>query len=509
MGQWMVSPRQECESTPLDRLKDCRLALAGTDEQGRKIHPGMFDAGVISLAHGDGTRRPPPGALRAGVEALLDPALCAFDDYLFLQRFEALEDRVSQNFRQAGIPAESADNICIECGTTRLFGAFLHCAAEQGDLFLAAPTYYHSLPDWCACFGAELVCVPTSPHEAYKLTVPALEAWFEQNVATGRQRKPRGLFLFNPTQTGGLYSSAELSELARFIADNDLIVLADHVFASTEFPGSPPAAYLAAQDGMTDRVVTLGGVSKSHNLANIRIGWACGPRQLIEEMRRYSVSTIISVPRLNKIMALAALDDDRKFLNENAKECLRRVRLIQDCIAHWNTELHRHAPNVPGFRLVHRPRAGHSLLLSCDALKGCHWSGGKIRNNVDVTRFFLSEARVAVSPAYSSGLDGCEIRICFASVGLSETYFYSSETECRAVVDGVRSHLRKESALPIAATSFSNGNHAPEAPVNQMFLHGRTMIHEAMIERMLPAILKVVGSKEKNHDQATVHEGGT
>lgn len=509
MHYGIASAKRERERAPLDRLKDCRLALAGTDEHGHKVHPGMFDQGVISLAHGDGTRRPPPSALRAGVEALLDPALCALDDYLFLQRFEALEERVSKIFRHSGIPPENANNVCIECGTTRLFGAFLHCVAKQGDLFLAAPTYYHSLPDWCACFGVELACVPTSPDEAYKLTVPDLEAWFEQNVATGRFQKPRGIFLFNPTQTGALYSSAELSELARFIADNDLVVLADHVFAATEFPGSPPAAYLAAQDGMAGRVVTLGGVSKSHNLANIRIGWACGPKQLIEKMRQYSVSTIISVPRLNKIMALAALDEDHKFLNENAEECLGRVKLIQDCIALWNRELHRRAPNTPGFHLVHRPRAGHSLLLSCDALRGCHWSGGKIRNNIDVTRFFLSEARVAVSPAYSSGLDGCEIRICFASVGLSETYFYSSDMECRAVVEGVRSHLRKASALPIATPSFSLGNKAPEASANQMFLHGRTLIQEAMNERMLPAILKAVDAKQQSHKQANAYEGGT
>lgn len=70
--------------TLLDRLRLSRLALAGIDETGRKIHAGMFDRGVISLANGDGTRRPPPEALKAGVEAILDPTLCAFDEYLFL-----------------------------------------------------------------------------------------------------------------------------------------------------------------------------------------------------------------------------------------------------------------------------------------------------------------------------------------------------------------------------------------------------------------------------------------
>ena len=479
--------------SPVERLGQCRLALAGVDEHGHKIHPGMFDSGIISLAHGDGTRRPPAEALKAGADALMDPLRCSLDDYLFLQRFKPLEDRVSEMFSAGGIPAEAASNVCIECGTTRLFGAFLHCIAKPGDLFLAAPTYYHSLPDWCACFGVDLACVRTRSVDAYKLTASSLEAWYRENVETGRHRMPRGLFLFNPTQTGGIYTRDDLSEIARFVSSHDLVVLADHVFSGTEFPDSPPAAYLAAEGGMAKRVVTVGGVSKSHNLANIRIGWACGFGPYIDAMRRYSVSTIISVPRLNMIMALAALDVGIDYLRLNAQECAGRVELIGEMVSLWNEELVERGLVQARFEAVHRPLAGHSMLISCAPLKGQRWLGRVIRNSVDVTRFFLSQARVAVSPAFASGLDDCEIRICFGSAGLAKTYEFSADTELSAVASAVEERYASQGHGSLRRAPAIRGA-ISESPRerSEVFSHGRELIRDAMRSRMLPAIRRLL-----------------
>lgn len=358
---------------------------------------------------------------------------------------------------------------------------------------MTAQTYYHSLPDWCECFGIKLDYLKTDPENCYKITVKALEDWCSRHVNTGIRPKPRGLFLFNPTQTGGIYSADELSKIAHFIERHDLVVLADHVFAGTEFPHAPPAAFLAAESGMASRVVTVGGVSKSHNLANLRIGWACGPRETIEAMRRYSLSTIISVPRLNMVMALAALKADPQYLLKNASECAGRVEIIIDLIDVWNRETARSGLDKEIFRLVHVPLAGHSALISCSPLKGRRWSGGVITNSVDVTRFFLSEAKVAVSPAFSSGLDDCEVRICFGSVGLSGTYPHSADAEWLAVsgVLHARSSARNLTAMP-QMMRMSGCDASSHQAKGEIFLEGRKLIRAAMIDRMLPAILKLM-----------------
>lgn len=485
-----------CPDRHLNRLQQCRAALAGVDDEGNAIHPGMFDAGIVSLANGDGTRRPPAEAIAAGVSALLDPLSCPLDDYLFLQSFEPLERDVAMGFLRGGIPSHVARNICVDCGTTRLFGAFLQCVAQPGDVFLAAPTFYHSLPDWCDRFGVTLACVPALLHTGYKLTVEALEAWYKAHVESGLIPKPKGLFLFNPTQTGAVYEPGELAKLAEFIEKADLMVLADHVFSDTEFPGSDRAAYLAAQPGMAGRVVTVDGVSKSHNLANIRVGWACGPKDIIDAMRAYGVSTIISVSRLSLIMARAALNAPAEYLETNAREGARRAAIIARALEHWTAAVRAlpgaHEAAKHRFELVHYPQAGHSLLVTCRPLLGLRYAHGVIRNSLDVTRFFLSDAGVAVSPGYSSGLDGCEVRLCFGSVGLATTYAHSAARERAAAARCFESLVPQTEAPAEDRACHRSASVLEHAESSDPFEAGRNQLQAALMERMLPAILRLI-----------------
>src|SRR6185436_12847429 len=133
-------------------LNRARLVLSGLDEDGVRAHPGMFDPDVISFAHGEGVRRPHPLVINAGVRALLDTEESSLDNYLFLRPFPQFEDRIARDFMAQGIDEHIARNIVIDSGTTRLFCAWLNAVSKKGDIFLAAPTFYHSLAKWCQLF---------------------------------------------------------------------------------------------------------------------------------------------------------------------------------------------------------------------------------------------------------------------------------------------------------------------------------------------------------------------
>ncbi|HWD08460.1 MAG TPA: aminotransferase class I/II-fold pyridoxal phosphate-dependent enzyme, partial [Actinomycetota bacterium] len=268
------------------RVARCQQALLGEDGAGRKVHPGMFDEGVISFAHGEGMRRPHPSVVAAGVRALLDTADSALDGYLFLHRLEPLDEAIARFFVADGIDPATAGNVCVDSGTTRLFLAFLHAVADPGDTFLVAPTYYYPLASWCELAGVRLACVPTRRCNDYKLTREDLDAWYDRSGPAGGLR---GLFLFNPTQTGGIYSRQDLDGIAGFVVDHDLVALEDCIFTLTEYDPHETRHHLASCAGMAGRVVTISGGSKAHGLANIRIGWGCGPRPVVEAMNAFTV----------------------------------------------------------------------------------------------------------------------------------------------------------------------------------------------------------------------------
>ncbi|WP_238013829.1 aminotransferase class I/II-fold pyridoxal phosphate-dependent enzyme [Dactylosporangium sp. AC04546] len=482
---------------PLDRLRASRQVLGGVDADGAKVHPSMFDPDVLSLAHGDGTRRPHPDVIAAGVTALLDSRRASLDDYHFLQRHTEFEAAVTADFEHNGIPPEIAANICADSGTTRLFAAFLHAWTQPGDVFLVPTSYYHPLPSWCDLFGVELSLVPTIAEHSFKLTPEVLGEHLAANPQHAGQ--VRGLFLFNPTQTGAVYTPEELKAIAEAVFEHDLVVLEDCVFAGTEFPGEPRVHHLAATvPEVAGRVVTIKGGSKAFNLANIRIGWGCGPADVIGRMNDHTTTTLATVPYIAKAMAFAALRAPHTYLHANSAECAGRVALITELVDEANRDLAAWSDR-PVLHIPHRPQAGHGMLVSAPGLLGRRRAGEPfIRTSVDIARLLLRDARVAVSPGYSLGFDGAELRLVFGSVGLKQTYAGAVDTEllsaitsvadtCTqsrpAIADGL---MRMAEALPLGADDDTSATFQP----------GRDLIVHAFRERITPALAAFLSASQ-------------
>ena len=100
----------------VERLHRARLALMGLGEDGARAGPGMFDADVVSFAHGEGVRRPFPGAIRQAVEALRDADGAPIENYMFLRRFPDLEVEIARSFCRVGVPPALAGNVVLDAG---------------------------------------------------------------------------------------------------------------------------------------------------------------------------------------------------------------------------------------------------------------------------------------------------------------------------------------------------------------------------------------------------------
>lgn len=484
----------------------CRQVLAGEDDSGTKVHPSMFDEGVISFAQGEGMRRPDPSVIAAGVRALLDTERSALDDYLFLQRLQPLDDAIAAFFMAQGIDDSTASNICVDSGTTRLFLAFLHAVANRGDVFGVAPTYYHPLASWCEMAGVQLVCVPTRRSQGYKLTREDLEGWYERHSRTGSNAGLRGLFLFNPTGTGGVYTREDLEGIASFVGAHRLVVLEDCIFSLTEYDALQERHHLVSCEGMPERVVTISGGSKAHGLANIRVGWGCGPRSIIEKMNAFTVLTSATTPQIAKLMALAALKVPREYHLANASEARDRAALIIELIATVNREVRvrSHGAQAEGIiQVEHVPRAGHSILLSFDGMRGLRCPDGTVvADSVDVARFFLREAKVALAPGLANGFDGCQMRLCFGCVGLKHTYESSRAAEVTAALEEVIACASRAGLACLREIRLvPSTTHRSTPAWNAGFSEGRATIRTAFLDRIAPALTTLVASNATEHPE--------
>eukprot|EP00873_Tetraselmis_striata_P026135 jgi/Tetstr1/446399/TSEL_033941.t1 len=459
---------------PLDgpaaqRLHRARLALMGVGEDGARIGPGMFDADVVSFAHGEGVRRPFPGAIRKAVEALHDAQGAPIENYMFLRRFPDLEVEISKNFCRNGVPPEFAGNVVLDAGSTRLMVAALGLMSRGGAEVVTSPGFYHPLAGWCGYLDRPLHVLPTSRACAYKLCAQDLRDWLVQT----RPATPPLLVLFNPTMTGAVYSQDELDDLGEVLVGADMLAIEDALFAGSEHDPDKTGGRLAASPA-GERCLTVAGASKLHCLANLRIGWGCGPQWLIGALQDYVTSSAASIPHVAKAAALGALRAPALFSRRNVEECQRRIALVCDLVRGLDARLRTATRlNAPMVTVGHEVEAGHSVLLEFPCLAGHDLSdGGAPRDGADLTRLFLNEAKVAFAPALSHGFDGPRVRANVASIGTQFTYDASRVWEAR----------EDDSWGEEQERAFDGG-----------FARARDLISSTFAERIEPAVFRLLG----------------
>ncbi|NMI62398.1 pyridoxal phosphate-dependent aminotransferase [Streptomyces sp. RLB3-17] len=488
--------KQDRSHRAINSFIRARDAISAADDQ--EGGGGWMNPDVISLAHGEGVRRPHHSVVAAGVRALLDTTESSLDNYLYLRRFPAFEEELTATFRAAGIPDDAASNLCIDSGNTRLFLAFFHAVGDPGDVFLVPQGYYQAVNMWADISSVYLETVETRRSNDYKFTRGDLEEFYRRRVDTGEVRRPKGLILFSPSYTGAVYEESELAEIAEFVEQRDLVVLEDAIFRGTEFTGRS-SAHLAGMPKMSQRVVTINGGSKAYGLANIRIGWGCGPQYLIERMNYYTMATSITVPHIAKAMALAALRAPAEYLEGNIAECAARAELVARLLDEINENVASalgFTPAEPLLTVAHDPKAAHSVLVSGNGMAGLLTPDGReITDSTDVTRHFLNTARVCLSPGVSNGFTDCTVRIAFGCLGWEHTYAYPKHAEIVAGAGALLTAFDPGlSDRAVAERLHAAGIDPQWSSLDQLnpgFQGGREELTEAIQRRLGPAVVRL------------------
>ncbi|MBK1689406.1 aminotransferase class I/II-fold pyridoxal phosphate-dependent enzyme [Rubrivivax gelatinosus] len=487
-GHALLSEREL--SSAMRTLRRARAALGGCDASGRRIGPGMFDADVVSFAHGEGVRRPHPAVIAAGVRALMDTVHSSLDNYLFLQRLEPLDTAITRQFLRLGVPEDIARHVVLDAGVSRIFSALLQMGTSPADLLVTHSGFYHPLVQWCHDARLEFECIPCDREHGFKLTAEALSAWAERQLRAGG-RLPAVLAIFNPSMAGAVYAQHELDDIASVVAHWDTWVVEDCIFADTEYE-ELPSAKLAACAEIQDRVVTLCGASKAYALANLRAGWACACGEVARRLQAHIVGHAATLPQIMKFMAMAALSAPRRYLQANTDEVRLRVELVRQLLQSVNDDLPSRGDGSAWIEVALQPRAGHSILLDFSpVLQHLQARGGALSDSIDLVRWTLDTMKLAFSPGASNGWSGGLLRCVHACVGAELTYSASAAAERLAAWHAIEQLAQ---ARPPAAAA-GHAHDELEALIEGAgidsragFEAGRTRIRDAFLDRLRPGL---------------------
>ena len=144
--------------------------------------------------------------------------------------------------------------------------------------------------------------------------------------------RTKGIVLSYPNNpTGAILRHQDLVEIAEVLKDKDVVVLSDEIYAELKY-GDERHESIASMDGMYDKTIVVNGFSKTFSMTGWRLGYACGPKELIAVMTKIHQSCIMAAPTTSQHAAIIALkdcDDDVAMMREQydlrRKYCVRKL----------------------------------------------------------------------------------------------------------------------------------------------------------------------------------------
>lgn len=231
--------------------------------------------GAVNLGQGFPDEDGPPAMLKAAQEAIAD----GVNQYPPGIGIAPLRHAIAaQRHRQYGIDYDPDTEVLVTVGATEAIASAVIGLIEPGSEVLLIEPFYDSYSPVVAMASARRVAVPLVPHgRGFALDADAL-----RRAVTPRTR---ALIVNSPhNPTGTVLSAAELATIAEIAVAADLLVITDEVYEHLVFDGRQHVP-LAGFDGMAERTITISSAAKMFNCTGWKIGWACGPAQLIAGMR--------------------------------------------------------------------------------------------------------------------------------------------------------------------------------------------------------------------------------
>jgi aminotransferase len=247
--------------------------------------------------------------------------------YLDLRR--ALARYVAKMFSAEYNP----DNeVLVTVGVSEALDLALRALLNPGDEVLYhEPCYVSYRATILFAYGVP-VEVETRAESGFRLTRAMLET-----KVTPRTKVLMLNFPNNPT--GAVMSRADLEDIAAFARERDLIVITDEIYAELTY--DTPHTSIVSLPGLRDRTIFLHGFSKAWAMTGFRLGYACGPAELIEAMMKIHQYTMLCASSLSQKAALEALARPEADVAEMVDEYRRRRNYIAAAFTDMGVECHR------------------------------------------------------------------------------------------------------------------------------------------------------------------------
>ena len=212
--------------------------------------------------------------------------------------------------RTRGVSYDPIKEVFVTVGGSEAIDLALRAMIDEGDEVLIPQPSYVSYEPCAILADAVPVIIELKEENQFRLTA--------QEVLEKVTDKTKILVLpFPNNPTGAIMEKEDLEEIAKVVIEKDLYVISDEIYGELTYSGKHVS--IVSLPGMKERTILINGFSKAYAMTGWRLGYACGPQAIMEQMVKIHQFAIMCAPTTSQYAAVEALrngDDDVLMMKE-------------------------------------------------------------------------------------------------------------------------------------------------------------------------------------------------
>ncbi len=290
------------------------------------IVQGMKD--VISLGVGEPDFVTPWHIREAAIYALERGRTGYTSNLGLLKLREAISVSIEKHFH---VSYDPKNEILIAVGVSEAMDIAFRAVINPGDeVIYHEPCYVSYSPSISLTHGVP-VAVACRAEDGFSVSAEAIE-----KVITAKSKVLVLNFPTNPT--GGTMTKSELQKIADLAKKHNLLVITDEIYSELTFEGDHIS--IASLPGMKERTIFLHGFSKAYAMTGFRIGYACGPAEIIEAMMRIHQYSMLCASIISQEAALEAIQHGEADTSEMRDQYRVRRNYIVNALNEMGLKCH-------------------------------------------------------------------------------------------------------------------------------------------------------------------------
>jgi aminotransferase len=275
-----------------------------------------------------------------------------------------------------GIAVDPEKEITVCCGSTEAMISTLLAVCNAGDEVVIFEPFYENYGPDSVLSGARPRFVKLRPPEG------AGGEWTfdEKELRAAFDRHTKAIILNTPNNpTGKVFRRAELELIRDLCVEFDVLVITDEIYEHILYDGTEHVS-MASLEGMRERTVTINGMSKTYSVTGWRVGWAVGPEEITNAIRKVHDFLTVGAPAPLQEAGAAALSLPPEYYAKLAEGYrVRRDHLMP-------------ALEAAGFQCF-RPRGAYYVMTDISVFG--------FEDDVSFTKYLVKEIGVAAVPGSS------------------------------------------------------------------------------------------------------------